>query len=165
MYKLVSYIKFLLSSTNQHGVHSPFVYDYVTKCLYSNQKPTHSKLDHVVLGSTDYFNVKNACFTEQYESLRKEAQAEHPSIRLDKKSYDLILIAASGLDKALVNLSENIHNDTLVIVDAIYKCKANTMAWKNIKALENVIVTIDMYHCGAVFFRKEQVHEHFTIRI
>ncbi|MFD1064131.1 O-methyltransferase [Winogradskyella litorisediminis] len=34
MYQILSYIKFLLNSTNQHGVHSPFVYNFVTKCLY-----------------------------------------------------------------------------------------------------------------------------------
>lgn len=34
MHQIISYIKFLLKSTNQHGVHSPFVYDFVTKCLY-----------------------------------------------------------------------------------------------------------------------------------
>lgn len=33
-YSLVSYIKFLITSTNQHGVHSPFVYDLVTQCFY-----------------------------------------------------------------------------------------------------------------------------------
>ena len=33
-----SYISFLIASTNQHGVHSPFVYDLITKCFYSNQK-------------------------------------------------------------------------------------------------------------------------------
>ena len=31
-----SYIKFLLKSTNEHGVHSPFVFDLVTKCFYDN---------------------------------------------------------------------------------------------------------------------------------
>ena len=38
MYQLISYIKFLVSATNQHGVHSPFVYDFVTKCLYDKKK-------------------------------------------------------------------------------------------------------------------------------
>lgn len=33
-YQLRSYLKFLINSTNQHGIHSPFVYDLVTKCLY-----------------------------------------------------------------------------------------------------------------------------------
>ncbi|WP_299114725.1 O-methyltransferase [uncultured Winogradskyella sp.] len=36
MYQILAYIKFLLKSTNQHGVHSPFVYDFITKCLYDN---------------------------------------------------------------------------------------------------------------------------------
>ncbi len=35
-YQIKSYIKFLLKSTNQHGVHSPFVFDLVTKCFYDN---------------------------------------------------------------------------------------------------------------------------------
>ncbi len=33
-----SYISFLIASTNQHGIHSSFIYDLVTKCFYSNQK-------------------------------------------------------------------------------------------------------------------------------
>ena len=31
---LLSYIKFLSNSTNEHGVHSPFVFDFVMKCIY-----------------------------------------------------------------------------------------------------------------------------------
>lgn len=31
---ILAYIKFWLRSSNQHGVHSPFVYDLVTKCFY-----------------------------------------------------------------------------------------------------------------------------------
>ncbi len=37
-YQIKSYLKFILKSTNQHGVHSPFVYDFVTKCLYDKNK-------------------------------------------------------------------------------------------------------------------------------
>lgn len=38
MYQLIELIKFKLKSTNQHGVHSPFVYDLVTKCFYDKTK-------------------------------------------------------------------------------------------------------------------------------
>jgi predicted O-methyltransferase YrrM len=33
-YQIIQYFKFLLKSTNQHGVHSPFVFNLITKCFY-----------------------------------------------------------------------------------------------------------------------------------
>jgi len=32
----IEYLKFLSKSTNQHGVHSPFIYQLVTNCFYKN---------------------------------------------------------------------------------------------------------------------------------
>ena len=40
-----SYLKFLWNSKNQHGVHSPFVFDLVTKCFYDKKNyPEYSIL-------------------------------------------------------------------------------------------------------------------------
>jgi len=33
-YQIIQYLKFLYLSTNQHGVHSPFVFNFITKCFY-----------------------------------------------------------------------------------------------------------------------------------
>ncbi len=38
MFIVLAYIKFLFRSTNQHGVHSPFVYNLVTRCFYDRKK-------------------------------------------------------------------------------------------------------------------------------
>lgn len=35
-YTIKSYVNFLLKSNNQHGIHSPFVYDLITKCFYDS---------------------------------------------------------------------------------------------------------------------------------
>ncbi len=37
MTEIISYLKFLFRSKNQHGVHSPFVFDLVTKCFYDKK--------------------------------------------------------------------------------------------------------------------------------
>ena len=42
-FQIKSYIKFLYNSKNEHGVHSPFVFDLVTKCFYDKEsKPDPS---------------------------------------------------------------------------------------------------------------------------
>ncbi|MBU2939551.1 class I SAM-dependent methyltransferase [Lacinutrix sp. C3R15] len=38
LYQAKQYLKFLKKSTNQHGVHSPFVYNLVTQCFYNKTK-------------------------------------------------------------------------------------------------------------------------------
>ncbi|SHG43973.1 Methyltransferase domain-containing protein [Salegentibacter echinorum] len=44
--RIPPYIKFLLKSQNQHGLHSPFVYDLVTKCFYDkNYHPEYELLE------------------------------------------------------------------------------------------------------------------------
>lgn len=43
---LKSYINFIWNSKNEHGVHSPFVFDLVTKCFYDTTKyPEYKILD------------------------------------------------------------------------------------------------------------------------
>lgn len=38
LFQVKSYLKFLWHSKNEHGVHSPFVFDLVTKCFYDRKK-------------------------------------------------------------------------------------------------------------------------------
>ena len=46
LFQIKAYLKFLLKSSNQYGVHSPFVYDLVTTCFYdTNQKPWYQQLE------------------------------------------------------------------------------------------------------------------------
>ena len=43
--QIKSYLKFLFHSKNEHGVHSPFVFDLVTKCFYDTTKyPEYEQL-------------------------------------------------------------------------------------------------------------------------
>jgi predicted O-methyltransferase YrrM len=44
LFKFKSFIHFLIKSTNQHGVHSPFVYNLVTKCFYKKSNASKSNI-------------------------------------------------------------------------------------------------------------------------
>jgi len=42
-----SFFSFLFASTNQHGIHSPFIYDLTTKCFYAHQKKYKEQFDKI----------------------------------------------------------------------------------------------------------------------
>ena len=50
LFQIKTYIKFLLRSSNHHGVHSPFVYDLVNNCFYdTSQKKWYQKLEKYII--------------------------------------------------------------------------------------------------------------------
>ena len=256
MYQITSYIKFLLSSTNQHGVHSPFVYSFVTKCLYDKTKfDNYKKLNqykndllnssielHVVdLGegskkmankqrhvsqmaktsSSSNKNTKLLYRVAKYFDFKKtlelgtslgmgtyalslanpkakittiegcpntsafaKSQLENQDIanvefmegnfediipRLKDENYDFIFFDGHHNKVATIKYFESllpkIHNETVFVFDDIYWSKGMTEAWEYIKNHKLVTVTVDCFHLGFVFFRKEQAKEHFKIRV
>jgi len=58
---------------------------------------------------------------------------------------------------------EKAGNESIFIFDDIYWSKEMTEAWELIKAHPKVKVTIDIFQLGIVFFRKEQVKQHFVL--
>ena len=88
---------------------------------------------------------------------------------LKPKTYDLIFFDGNHEKEATLNYFETLlqtaHNDTVFIFDDIYWSESMTEAWETIKKHPQVTVTIDTFFWGFVFFRKEQVREHFTIRV
>lgn len=255
-YQIVQYIKFLLKSTNQHGVHSPFVFNLVTKCFYDkHQYPAYdaiidyrkellvntTKIKVTDLGAgshvlkqqersiaqmtkragttlkrakllyrlTSYFKFENclelgtslgiathamhlgtptahittmegcpniAAFTRLYfkskqlkniNSIVSDFNTKLPN--LSSNTYDLIFFDGNHQKEATLSYFETListaHNDTVFIFDDIYWSKGMTEAWETIKQHPKVTVTIDTFFWGFVFFRKEQVKEHFAIRV
>ncbi|RYG20505.1 MAG: SAM-dependent methyltransferase [Chitinophagaceae bacterium] len=53
---------------------------------------------------------------------------------------------------------------TLLIFDDIYWSKGMKEAWEEIKAHPQVTVTVDLFWIGLVYFKKDQVKEHFKIK-
>lgn len=59
---------------------------------------------------------------------------------------------------------EKKHNESLFIFDDIHWSEGMTRAWQEICQHPSVTVSIDLYQVGLVFFRKEQVKQHFCLR-
>lgn len=251
-----SYLRFLWHSGNQHGLHSPFVFDLVTKCFYNKEyrksyqvltahrealaKDTREisvedfgsgsrifksnlravnaiaknagispKRAELLNRLVDYFEVEEvleigtsvglatmalavnndkakittvegctqtSIIASEYFSnfgistiSSKVAKFENfiKDVSL-KKKYDLIYFDGNHTNEATIAYFENLlkttHNNSVWIFDDIYWSEEMTEAWLFIKNHPEVTVTIDTFQWGFVFFRKEQVKQHFVIR-
>ncbi|MEJ5994801.1 class I SAM-dependent methyltransferase [Pedobacter sp. Du54] len=81
---------------------------------------------------------------------------------------DLVYINGNRTKEATLNYFNtclpNIHEGTLLIFNDIYWGKGMKDAWETIKAHPQVTVTIDLFAIGLVYFKKDQVKEHFKIK-
>lgn len=164
MFRFISFIKFILTSTNQHGVHSPFVYDYITKCLYKKKQlklPTTLK---VLIKSITYFKYDSICLIGDYKTSEEKIKQHFPTISITENIADITVCNISDLSDTNLDIN-NLSNDCMLLLDGIHTSKKNFKTWKHLTELKHVSVSIDMFYCGALFFRKEQVKEHFKIRI
>ena len=164
-FKGISYFKFLLKSTNQHGIHSPFVFAYLTKCLYPKPKKSKDKTTDVLLKSIPYFNA-NAIHIQGNNSLKKQIDQDFLKSNNQQTRFD-ILYFESLLNQNPKTVFSNfqLHNNSLILFHGIYYSREAFAAWKEFVKSDKVTVSMDLFYCGLLFIRKEQVKQHFTIRI
>ena len=164
VYSFFARIKFLLSATNQHGVHSPFIYNLVTKGLYTKGNKNSSKTENVLFKCIAYFNYRQIGLVNDSDELKIKLSTIFQGLNYNNIPFDLIY--ADITSKPFKSIAtQNIHNSSMLLLEGIYKNKQGTKRWEAIKKLEKVTVTVDLYYCGIVFFRREQTKEHFKIRI
>jgi hypothetical protein len=164
MHFLIQYLKHVISANNQHGVHSPFVYNYISQCLYAKPKFKVSKSENVVLKSIPYFSIKKLKISAENSQIENQIEKEFGLKISQEAPFDCIYTDNPSEDILAIS-SDIIHNNTMILMGNIHRNKKNSTIWKTLKQNEIVTVSIDMFHCGALFFRKEQVKEHFKIRI
>lgn len=164
LYRLISHIKFLLTATNQHGVHSPFMYRFVTKCLYSPPHFKTSKSINILLKTLVHFNIKEVHMVGGDQNIKMFLSLN--GITITTSGSALICLESLNQNSIGKYLTQNslIGNDTIVYVPEIYRDKERTILWQNLIELEPVRVSLDMFYGGIIFFRRELAKEHFKIR-
>ncbi|MCK0160244.1 hypothetical protein MWU56_06225 [Muricauda sp. F6463D] len=136
----------------------------MTQCLYSKKRLHKNKSINVLLKSIAYFNIENISITNK--SIAKLVKQHYPKIEFNDTDIDMLFVEELNAPSFQKMLSEGkFHNDSLILIQSIYQNEERLEQWQQLIALASITVSIDMYHCGLIFIRSEQVKEHFTIRI
>ena len=95
-YKIKSRLNFLLKSSNQHGIHSPFVYDLITKCFYDktpfsayhNLKALRNKLIYNQdLVKIKHYSEASKVFQSNHQKISTIVKCEGSSYKKQKQLY------------------------------------------------------------------------------
>lgn len=91
-----------------------------------------------------------------------------PGIIEGVEKLDFVYIDGNHRKEATLNYFKwclpKVHEGSLLIFDDIYWSKGMKEAWREIKDHPEVMVTIDLFWIGLVYFKKGQVKEHFKIK-
>ncbi|MFC4094325.1 hypothetical protein [Euzebyella saccharophila] len=165
MYQFLQFCQFLYKSSNEHGVHSPFVFTYVTKCLYSKSKLHNDKGVNALLKSLEYFSIKTVSIIEEGQQFKETFEGNTDIKTTAKNASFLIIDHPKNLPLDSISYKNDLTNGTMMYIHSPYTNKAKKESWEIVKNDSRVTVTVDMFYGAMVFFRKEQVKEHFKIRI
>lgn len=108
------------------------------------------------------FDIRNVtCITTEFDSY-------FSSLDYQNLTFDFIYFDGNHSKKATLDYFESllptITNETVWIFDDIHWSSEMEEAWELIKQHPKVRVTIDSFQWGFVFFRNEQVKQHFILR-
>ncbi|MHC1702423.1 MAG: O-methyltransferase [Tenuifilaceae bacterium] len=110
----------------------------------------------------------NKLATKNVSLITGDFDAELPSLLSKIEKIDLVFIDGNHTEEATLRyfkiLSEKAHSNSLIIFDDIRWSDSMKNAWRNICDDQSVSISIDLFNCGLVFFRKGVVKQHFNLR-
>ncbi|WP_461534377.1 hypothetical protein [Sinomicrobium sp.] len=163
---MVKYLKFWLRSTNQYGVHSPFVYQFVTQGLYKKGKFRGRKTHRILLRIISYFGIEQLVPTEECSDLQMLLYRYFPHLSERVKGKKRLVYHQLDTGTALGSYFswKDFDEEDILVVEGIYRSQKSEDSWKEICQHPRVRVTVNLFWLGVVFFRRGQAKEHFVIR-
>jgi|SRR5690625_723105 len=182
-FQFPAFLNFLFSSKNRHGVHSPFVFDFVCFCLNNRRKkgfwptrnfnPTKTTRVQLLQNFANYFKPDVFIDYSLKNELKMIPEIPESSVlkKLDqailrKNQQALIFIDCEDLlQNEIKNLFSTFSSKSLLIVDGIHLNKKNEEIWEQLKNDAQIKLSVDLFFWGIIFFKQNQAKQHFKIRL
>lgn len=149
------FLKHFLTSNSRHGTHSPFVYGLADQVIYRHIHMTTLKTSVPDGFAPVYFPLLQdmLAYLSIEELVTFDADTDAPSLLvLDLKSVstdDIMMTLRTG---------------KTIIVHEPFKTRQSKRIWEKLIQETAVVVSIDLFHFGLLFYREGQQKENFKLR-
>ena len=159
---MFSYLQFLIKSTNQHGVHSPFVYNYITKGLYEPQKDfsNFNKTNQWLVQSIQYFKPNKIYITDK--TLLEDIKEISINKTVDLSIADLILERYAPENHTRIRQTINSIGNSQLLLIASYSYSKSF--FDELRKNPEITLVVDFYYGCLISKRTEQPKQNFFIR-
>lgn len=166
---IFDYLQFWFAANNEHGIHSPFVFNLLTRGLYHSDRrwKGQSRKQQFIDRLIAYFEPQRIAVLDK-QALQVRTTQE--IVEFDCEStipYDCLIFNGTTASNwpSIATVIPHLHNDSLWIIDRRSKEASIEKYWQEVVASEEMIVTLDFYYFGVAFKRKEQLKQHFKLRL
>ena len=168
LYKYFNYY-FNASNGKGHGVHSPFVFNFISSILNNKelkQEANYSnKYRALLIRMVAYYMPEVVMEFEATPSNKADVLEEIENADTIGLLYIKHIANAEDLTNYFNTTLKKINNQSILIFEGIHDSKEMEASWETIKMHKEVKLTIDLFKLGIVFFRQEQLEkENFIIR-
>ncbi|MES2479627.1 MAG: hypothetical protein V4561_11095 [Bacteroidota bacterium] len=160
-YTFFQRIQYWLIAKNRHGVHSPFVYDFVEKIL--NGRLTDKNFSQSRYWKQVGFTSKQSIILDRICSYYNIHSIHLPGnqIEFTTSNSGIRLLIYSELSQ----IELNNHCSDIVIVLNPRSSLAKYLNWRRLTTEPGITLSLDIFEMGIFFFRKEfLVKQHFILK-
>lgn len=162
IHPFIAYINYKLRAKKLHGVHSPFAYSFSEDILYSDK--------YSLPGIIAYQSAPANKYTTLVSRIKNCYHYKEPSFiafndDVPASSFMIMSDNNPGHWLQLLNkMLPSIPSDSVFIIPGIHNTRRHSAKWKRIVAHPRVMMSIDVYGLGLIFFRKEfKEKQHFIL--
>ena len=165
MISLINRMLFWSRANNRHGIHSPFVYNFLDRSLYRSEDRGAPPAERLLLAAIRHYKpARMGCAA--HSPWKKHLKACGTGTVVTAPPYDLYAMDRPGPELATwIGQPGNWHNDTVLFVGGLGEGGRMDPSWQDCLEPGPVRICLETYPAALLFFRREQAPEHFRIRI
>ena len=160
-----SKVLFWFQAKNRHGVHSPFIYEFLDRAVYAPGVKQGAPGQRLLRAVRVHFNPKRIWMASNLPANPGFRGNPEADTALGGPPYDLLVFDKPSHEVGeILNNPGQWHNDSIVYLGNLRGSASAYAMWEQISQHPSIRVVVESYREGLLFFRKEQVQQHFKIR-